>query len=235
MSLLHIEPRIANSYYHADGGGNITAMIFYNQSIAAKYHYDPYGNILDKSGQLCEANIYRFSSKEYDISSGLIYYLYRYYDASSQRWITRDPLEELPDPNLYRFVLNRPTVDQDERGLFLCSILMDKLGELLEGLPGAGAKAACGACGGSSISKCKSCCDAAEAADAIYDTLKFAATLGCSAVEIGSVGESGLGIIDIILAHKKFIKELKDLQRENEECYKKCEGTKTPSRGPARK
>jgi RHS repeat-associated protein len=54
---------------------------------------DPFpGNTISKSGLLADANLYRFSSKEQHLNSGLAYYLYRYYDPNLQRWLNRDPL-----------------------------------------------------------------------------------------------------------------------------------------------
>jgi RHS repeat-associated protein len=103
----------ATAFYHADGNGNIMAMIYTNQTIAAKYEYDPFGNILSQIGTLASANLYRFSSKEYHSPSGLIYYLYRYYDPNLQRWVNRDPIEELGGYNLYCFVGDDP-IDRDD-------------------------------------------------------------------------------------------------------------------------
>jgi RHS repeat-associated protein len=84
----------AHAYYHADGNGNVTCLINTNQVIVAHYLYDPYGNILSQSGPLADANLYRFSSKEFHLASGLVYYLYRFYEGSLQRWLNRDPLGE---------------------------------------------------------------------------------------------------------------------------------------------
>jgi RHS repeat-associated protein len=81
-----------HAYYHADGNGNITVLINTNQAIVAKYLYDPFGNILSQSGSLADANLYRFSSKEFHKNSRLVYYLYRFYDPNVQRWLNRDPL-----------------------------------------------------------------------------------------------------------------------------------------------
>ena len=50
--------------YHTDGNGNVTAMVNAQQFVVAKYIYDPFGNILSKSGPLADANTYRFSSQE---------------------------------------------------------------------------------------------------------------------------------------------------------------------------
>ena len=52
-----------HSYYHADGNGNVTALINSNQLIVARAEYDPYGNFLSVSGPKADVNPYWFSSK----------------------------------------------------------------------------------------------------------------------------------------------------------------------------
>ena len=94
------------SYYHCDGNGNITMLIDNYQGIVAKYLYDAFGNMISKSGLLADANVYRFSSKEWHANSGLVYYLYRYYDPNLQRWANRDPIQEKGGVNLYGFPKN---------------------------------------------------------------------------------------------------------------------------------
>jgi RHS repeat-associated protein len=86
---------MASAYYHADGNGNVTALIDTNQAIVAKYLYDPFGNILSQSGTLADANLYRFSSKEIHKNSGLIYFQYRFYDPTLNRWLNQDPITDL--------------------------------------------------------------------------------------------------------------------------------------------
>jgi RHS repeat-associated protein len=107
----------ATAYYHADAGGNITALISTNQVPVARYLYDPFGKILSQSGPLASANLYRFSSKEHHLNSGTSYYLFRSYDPASQKWLTPDPLHECGGMNLYGFVGNHPTVAVDPHGL----------------------------------------------------------------------------------------------------------------------
>src|SRR5208282_3305764 len=106
-----------HSYYHADGNGNITCLINTNQAVVAKYLYDPYGNILSQSGSLAGVNLYLFSSKEFHVNSGLVYYLYRSYDPSLQRWPNRDPLSEEGSFSLYEFACNAPIGFLDDNGL----------------------------------------------------------------------------------------------------------------------
>src|SRR5204862_67490 len=62
-------------------------------------------------------NVYRFSSKEFHLNSGMYYYLYRFYDPNLQRWINRDPIEERGGINLFGFAANDPTDRCDPFGL----------------------------------------------------------------------------------------------------------------------
>src|SRR5262252_10346870 len=69
-----------------------------------KYRYDPFGNTISQSGGLADANVYRFSSKEFHAASGMYCYGGRFYDPGLQRWVNRDPIAEAGGLNLYRFV-----------------------------------------------------------------------------------------------------------------------------------
>jgi len=106
----------SNAYYHADGNGNITCLINSNQVVVARYRYDPFGNTLSISGSMADANTYRFSSKEWNANAGLYYYLYRFYDPNLQRWLNRDPIEELGGINLYGYIANAPINNIDKDG-----------------------------------------------------------------------------------------------------------------------
>jgi RHS repeat-associated protein len=137
-------PLAGNAFYHADANGNVTMLVNSSQAVVAKYLYDAFGNVLSASGLLANANRYQFSSKEKDLNSGLVYYLYRFYDPNFQRWINRDPLGELgfillrtlnsyglqastkvvaltqsPDPYVYLF--NAPLDHIDPHGLSACT------------------------------------------------------------------------------------------------------------------
>jgi RHS repeat-associated protein len=132
-------------YYHSDGNGNVTMLINSSQYIVAKYLYDAFGNVLSAAGSLAQQNLYRFSSKEAHLNSGLVYYLYRFYDPNLQRWPNRDPMGELGfqatrravtrdvasirltggaepiiGPDLYKFIGNDPIdgIDPDGNALF---------------------------------------------------------------------------------------------------------------------
>ncbi len=127
-----------HNFYFADGNANIAYMINSSQAMVASYRYDPFGNTISSSGSLSAANVYRFSSKEIHVNSGMYYYLYRFYDPNLQRWINRDPISDyaffraktrnLPwmdrealrseaRGNHYLFVGNKPTISPDPEGL----------------------------------------------------------------------------------------------------------------------
>jgi RHS repeat-associated protein len=103
--------------YYADGNGNITSLIDGSQSVVASYRYDPFGNIISKSGTLANANVYRFSSKEVHVNSGMYCYGLRFYDPNLQRWINPDPIGERGGLNLYGFVKNDGVRYVDRFGL----------------------------------------------------------------------------------------------------------------------
>jgi hypothetical protein len=106
----------ANQLYDGDSG-----------EIVGQYEYDPYGNTIKAEGQAARENNIRFSTKEYDSSTGLYYYGYnrseveidrsnatcpkggeaiKYYDPVTGRWPSRDPIGERGGVNLYAFVGN---------------------------------------------------------------------------------------------------------------------------------
>jgi RHS repeat-associated protein len=84
--------------------------------MVASYRYDAFGNTTSKSGTLADANVYRFSSKEFHVISGMYYYGYRFYDPNLQRWINRDPIGEKGGLNLYGIVGNNPITKIDALG-----------------------------------------------------------------------------------------------------------------------
>jgi RHS repeat-associated protein len=88
-----------HNFYHADGMGNITFMVdnnSQNPAMAAKYKYDPYGRTISSTGPLAAANLYRFSSKEINLTSGTYYFGYRFYNPAIQRWMNRESTAEAP-------------------------------------------------------------------------------------------------------------------------------------------
>ena len=121
MSLWVANEPFASAYYFADAQGNVVAMVNTNGAMVAQYQYDPFGNLLVKSGPLADANRYRFSSKEWNESPNLYYYGYRFYDPNLQRWLNRDPIQEVGGINMSEFAANNPIMWFDLYGF--CGVL----------------------------------------------------------------------------------------------------------------
>jgi RHS repeat-associated protein len=104
--------------YAYDGNGNVSAMAKTSDSTkTAHYEYGPFGEVVRASGTIAKSNPVRFSTKCQDEESDLLYYGYRFYNASTGRWPSRDPLGEVGGNNLYRFVSNDGVKRIDALGL----------------------------------------------------------------------------------------------------------------------
>ena len=88
-----------------------------------RHEYGPFGELIRATGPMAKVNPFRFSTKYQDDETGLVYYGYRYYDPSTGRWLSRDPLEEIGGLNLYGFVQNNPQKYVDPYGLNWISII----------------------------------------------------------------------------------------------------------------
>ena len=109
--------------YGYDNNGNVTELYDGDSGeIVGQYEYDPYGNTIKAEGQAARENKIRFSTKEYDSSTGLYYYGYRHYDPVAGRWPSRDPIGERGGLNLYGFVENNSISKVDILGLTMADI-----------------------------------------------------------------------------------------------------------------
>jgi len=178
------------SFYHCDGNGNIMMLINSDQAIVAKYLYDAFGNVLSASGLLANANLYRFSSKEAHQNSGLVYYLYRYYDPNLQRWPNRDPIQENGGINLYEFEGNSPNYSIDAWGFGIwfpkpgpCTMPFACGGPKVEGHCTLVAVDIYKDCKGNCVQKvCRYECVSAHYSDEIGQTYKTTRSPGCDHV-----------------------------------------------------
>jgi RHS repeat-associated protein len=86
-------------------------------TVAARYEYGPFGELLRATGPMAKANPFLYSTKYYDWETGLYYYGYRYYDPSTGKWLSRDPIGEGGGRNLYGFCSGDPISRVDYLGL----------------------------------------------------------------------------------------------------------------------
>jgi RHS repeat-associated protein len=100
-----------------DGNGNIIAWVDASDgSLAGTREYGAFGEDVTFTGVAHEIP-FGFSTKYQDSLSGLYYYGYRYYNTSTGRWLSRDPLGERGGLNLYGFVGNNAINYVDVLGL----------------------------------------------------------------------------------------------------------------------
>lgn len=78
-------------YYHRDVLGTITELKDASGTFAAAYHLDAYGNLLPGSADTV-GNPLRFTGLATDSTTGLVYARARWYDPTTGRFLTPDPL-----------------------------------------------------------------------------------------------------------------------------------------------
>jgi len=106
-----------------DANGNTTELVNNDGGLLAHYEYSAYGEITAMSGTEAENNCWRYSTKYWDLETGLGFWGYRY--GKHGRWLSRDPLGERGWNVLYVFVENDPFDKTDPIGL-LCYNLAEK-------------------------------------------------------------------------------------------------------------
>lgn len=132
--LLWMRPSGGAAHFAAfDGNGNVAGLVDASTgAVSASYDYDPYGGTIRLTGvgSTAQDNPFRFSTKRYDPTTGLVLYEYRPYSPSLGRWPNRDPLEEAgaallsrrkhnngAERNEYTFVRNSAIGSIDALGL----------------------------------------------------------------------------------------------------------------------
>jgi RHS repeat-associated protein len=85
---------------------------------------------------MAKPNAFRFSTKYQDDETDLPYYGYRYYNASTGRWLSRDPIEAEGGLNEYDSFGNDPVDLIDQLGLKMLFITVAR-DKTLPGAPGA--------------------------------------------------------------------------------------------------
>jgi RHS repeat-associated protein len=103
------------SFYSADGLGSVTSLSNPAGSLAETYGYDSFGRQTNSSGSL--TNPFRFTGRELDTETGLYFYRARYYDSSSGRFLSEDPVRFSGGADFYTYVGNNPVYWVDPLGL----------------------------------------------------------------------------------------------------------------------
>jgi RHS repeat-associated protein len=103
-------------WYLLDRQNSTRDVITNTASLADTINYDAFGNITWETSPM-DGGVYKYTGREVDVETGLQYNRARYYDPTTARWITQDPLGyDAGDSNLYRYVNNSPTTRLDPSG-----------------------------------------------------------------------------------------------------------------------
>ncbi|MGW7318257.1 RHS repeat domain-containing protein [Streptomyces sp. NPDC054865] len=108
------------AYYIVDGLGSPVQFINQSTVQSGVYEYDPYGAAQTvKAGTAATENPYRFVGGTYDRTTGYLKYGQRWYDPTTGRFTTQDPLTFLADPaqgNRYAYAADNPVNNIDPTG-----------------------------------------------------------------------------------------------------------------------
>ncbi len=106
-----------------DGLGSPLALTNEAGSVLERYIYTEFGTPTATNvptGAAGPASFYQnpilFTGREWEPEAGVYYYRARYYNPTTGRFLSRDPLGIAPDLNLYRYVGNNPTNWTDPDG-----------------------------------------------------------------------------------------------------------------------
>ena len=93
-------------YYQADGLGSTTSLSGSSGTLANTYSYDSFGNLTASTGTV--RNYFQYSGREFDPETGIDYYRTRYYDPTTGRFLSEDPVDFDGGINFYEYVGNNP-------------------------------------------------------------------------------------------------------------------------------
>ena len=101
-------------HYHCDHLGTPRELTDAQGNVVWSGRYKAWGRLLHAEGEITQP--LRFQGQYEDGETGLFYNRYRYYDASTARYLTQDPIGLLGGLNSYQYAPN-PTIWTDPQGL----------------------------------------------------------------------------------------------------------------------
>lgn len=113
LSLIGYTDTTKNTYaYLKNAHGDITGTVNASGRVSASFDYDAYGNKLTSQAN---PTPFGYSGEYYDAETGMIYLRARYYDPSTSRFISEDPIRD--GVNWYAYCTGNPVNFVDPSGL----------------------------------------------------------------------------------------------------------------------
>ncbi len=104
-------------WYLTDYQGSVRDVLDNSGNVKDAIVYDGFGNIISETNSAYRGS-YAWTGRMFDVETGLQYNRARWYDPTTGRWQSQDPLGfDAGDSNLYRYVMGRPTILDDPSGL----------------------------------------------------------------------------------------------------------------------
>lgn len=101
-------------WYHQDYLGSVTAVSHGDGTLDQEQTYSAFGTLT--AGTMVDR--YGWTGREFDADTSLYYDRARWYDPTTRRFMTEDPMDfQAGDYNLYRYVGNQPTRYTDPSGM----------------------------------------------------------------------------------------------------------------------
>ncbi len=123
-ALARVENGTTIELQYADALQNLMFSLDRVGNVSSSFLYGPFGEVISETGS--EVHSRQFNGKESDVTTGLRYYGFRYYDPLTLRWNSGDPLfsaapeiglEAPQRMNIYSFSMNNPLRYLDPDGL----------------------------------------------------------------------------------------------------------------------
>jgi len=106
----------ATSFYNTDGLGSVTSLSNTAGTLAQTYTFDSFGKQTASTGSL--TNPFQYTAREFDTETGLYYDRARYFDPTTGRFLSEDPLGFGGDTaDFYGYAYGNPTNFIDPFGL----------------------------------------------------------------------------------------------------------------------
>ena len=110
-----------------------------DNTLAASYTYDAWGNILSATGDLAKVNPFRYRGYYFDNETGFYYVSSRYYDPAIGRFINADDTDllgangDVASLNLFAYCGNNPVIREDKGGEFWNVVIGAVVGGVVSG------------------------------------------------------------------------------------------------------